>query len=180
MKIDTQDWTLAKIYQLVANKQINGVMLHFDAMIYFEFLGLCKFAEIQNKRYNEESKSLRSTIQTYSNRHGMLLVPAPSAHASIIPKGADETKSNTISIDFKRHALADFVEKWCGWEKETEEFFNAAASWCVKNQCADAYYFSDLARAVGDERCMLSRIDARMSISNYSLADAERIASETL
>lgn len=107
----------------------------------------------------------------------MLLVPKSAAQGEVIPKGADETKSNTISIDFKRHALADFMDEWCGWEKETEEFFHAAADWCYKNQCADAYYFSDLAGGVGDERCMLSRIDAQMAISNYSLADAERIAS---
>lgn len=104
------------------------LLYHFSELIFlfyrmFDFGGLCKFAEIQDKRYNDESKSLCRTIQTYSSRHGMLLVPKPAAQDSIIQKGADETKSNTINIVLSVMHWRILLTNGAAGKKKQKKFF---------------------------------------------------------
>lgn len=173
--IDTMKWTLQSVYQSALNHQLEGVMFHHDAYRFLKYLGMAEMATLQHKRYKEEQVTLDTIIETFLSRHDMLLEPKQTEYKSIIPAEVYTTKAGSVGNEYKRKTLSGFMATWSNWEDKTEKLYQAIVGWCVENQQADAHFFSKMVMGVCAERQMIHCLNSCMAISNYDVADAEKI-----
>lgn len=173
--MNTANWTIEKLYQLIANHQLTGVMFHTEASQYLRFLGLKNLAELQHNQALDEWQDLECTEDTYLQRHGLMLVPAAENYDKLTPAEALSTKVQTVGREFKRKTLSHFIERWTDWENETEVLYSTAVKWCIENGCADMLHFKKLLCDVCKEKARLICLRDKMSLSDWDLVASENL-----
>lgn len=172
--IDTKNWTVDKIYQEVGNRQLAGAMFHSDAVMLMSYLGLKNLSKIQQKRRKQELDTLQTICLQYLNEHGCLLKLQNTERIAVISTEEYRTPAEKVGNEYKRKALAGFMEKWGNWEQETALLLMAAVSWCVDNCVPDMLFFKELLSDVCSEKTLLHDEKQRMELSNYDILECNK------
>lgn len=176
--METKEWTLSKVYQMALNHQLEGIMFHNKAEKYMAFLGLEHMSDLQHCQYRAESEDLHKTEKIFLNKHDLMLIAQREAgdEDDIIPREAFSTKASSVGQEFKRKALAGFIDQWSDWETSTEKLYAAIAAWCVEHQCSDYIHFQHLLENVCKEKMIIHDLEREMVISGWELCACENIA----
>lgn len=168
---------MAEMYRKAASHQLKGTMFHYEAYLFFEFLGLCEFAEVQHRRYIEESKTLDSIVLQCLCRHDTL-IKLEHEDSDVIPSEAYSTKASSVGNEYKRKALSKFMQKWQEWERDTEAFYAELASSCKES--SDSFFFADIAKEVSHEIAYLHNLERLFQLAGYELVQAENLSATCL
>ena len=174
--MEMKDWTIEKLYQLIANRQLAGVMLHEQAAQYLRFLGLRCIGNLQYNQHREEANGLYETLDYYLTHHKAMLQPKADVYPKVMPTEALSTPAMSVGFEFKRKALANFMDTWLKWEDETATLYMQAFKWCIETGHPDYLYFNQLVKGVGHEQEKLYKLYQKMQCSNWSLVDSEGFA----
>lgn len=173
--MNTANWTIAGLYQLIANHQLTGVMFHTEVSRYLKFLGLKNLADLQHNQALDEWQDLECTEDMYLQQHGLMLIPNAENYDKLTPAEALSTKVRTVGNEFKRKTLLHSMERWHDWENETEVLYSTAVKWCIENGYADMLHFKKLLCDVCKEKARLTCLRDKMSLSDWDLVASENL-----
>lgn len=168
---------MTEMYRKAASHQLRGVMFHHEAYLFFKFLGLYEFAEVQHKRYAEESETLENIVCQCLCCHDML-IKLDHEDSEVIPSEVYSTKASSVGNEYKRKALSKFMQKWRDWEHDTEQFCIELADGCKGS--LDSCFFADIAKEVSCEIAYLHNLERLFELAGYELVQVENLSATCL
>ena len=117
--------TIEEIGGLIAQKMLQGTMIHQQLINYYNFLGLKGYQKCHEYHYYEESCAYIDFMSYFINYYNKFLpkysfdsLTAPS----IIPQNWYGYKRQDVDTNTKRNAVKNGLQKWISWEKEVKHF----------------------------------------------------------
>ena len=77
--------TVETIFAELAQRVINGLMIHEQFESYYSFLNLPKYAECHRNRYREESELYLKLKEYYMDTHNKLIKEQPIENPHTVP-----------------------------------------------------------------------------------------------
>lgn len=114
------------VFSRIHDRQIEGVMLHHALGMYFEFVGLSGFAEMQNERMKNEDACMVKLEKYFIKHYNMLLNPNELTIREYAPEKWYELDRFDFGKTDKEDAVKSFVEMWVEWESASKKTFEIA------------------------------------------------------
>ena len=115
--------TKEEVFSLIAERMVEGLMVHSQMSDYFSFLGLEGYAECHKYHYFEENSNYRKISHYYLTHHNQIIKDRPFTNPNIIPADwYNYTRQNVDSAVRKAGVKAGF-EKWVKWEKDSKSVY---------------------------------------------------------
>ena len=147
--------TVEEIGGLIAQKMLQGTMIHEQLINYYNFLGLKGYQKCHEYHYEEESSAYIKFMCYFINHYNKLL-PKYSFESLtapvIIPDNWYGYNREDVDISTKRNAVKNGLEKWISWEKEVKHFLQETYSELINiNQIALAIEINENIKDVDRE-----------------------------
>lgn len=117
--------TIEEISGLIAQKMLQGTMIHQQLINYYNFLGLKGYKKCHQYHYYEESCAYIHFMCYFINHYNKL-IPKYSFDSltapSIIPDNWYNYNREDVDINTKRNAVKNGLQKWISWEKDVKHF----------------------------------------------------------
>lgn len=149
---------VADIFADISAHQIKGLMIHSQLADYYRFLGLDKYADCHEARYNDEICGWRMISWYYVEHYNHLIAEKQIDNPNIIPAEWYGVTRQDVDTATKRRAVEYGLRRWVEWETETKKLYEAA--------------FAELL-ALGEGAAAM-RIKKCMCAVDYELADAQK------
>lgn len=125
--------TTEEIFSKIDARGIGGMMFHQQMADYYGFLNMCEYMCLHDKRFKEESESLRSLHHYYIEKYGKLIQQQKVSDPEAIPQVFMRySQSDITSSDKHKYVLSGF-EKWVEWEKETKDILMTCYKELINN-----------------------------------------------
>ena len=109
---------------------LKGLMYHREFEDYMRFLGFDNLADMQRKRYLEESNTFACINTEYIKLTGKLLNFDTPAYESVIPKSWYDYDIDDVDNNTRRNYLKSLFVLWINWERETITLYEKIISHC--------------------------------------------------
>lgn len=117
--------TVEEIGGLIAQKMLQGTMIHQQLINYYNFLGLKGYQKCHEYHYQEESCAYIKFMDYFISHYNRLL-PRYSFDSltspSIVPQNWYGYNREDVDINTKRNAVKSGLEKWIAWEADVKHF----------------------------------------------------------
>lgn len=146
------------IFKKINDNQIQGIMLHRNMMIYYDFLGIRFMKRCHEFHYLSETTS-NDTINRYVNNHlNRIMIIKNVSSPFDIPENWENVDRMKVTNDSRKQYFKQAIDKWHDWEIETKKLYQE----CYKELCniseiASAKKVIQLISCVDDELKFLER-----------------------
>lgn len=149
---------VAAIFADISAHQIKGLMIHSQLADYYRFLGLDKYADCHEHRYNDEICGWRMISRYYVEHYNYLIAEKQIDNPNIIPADWYGVARQDVDASTKRRAVEYGLRHWVEWETETKKLYEEA--------------FAELL-ALGEGAAAM-RIKKCMCAVDYELVEAQK------
>lgn len=156
--------SVQSVYETVAARLLQGVMVHSQYISYFDFLCLPGYRSEQEYHYKEESKAYHKLLQKYMCYYNKLL-PVPKVESpEVIPIGwYDYTRMDVTGAE-KREFVKAAYNAWVMWEQDTKRVFEKAYTELVElgdvaSACEIKCLVKDVSEELGNARQQMLLLD---------------------
>ena len=162
------------IFSEIHNRMIEGEMMHHSLCMYFEFLGLNGFGEMQNMRCVNEREEMVELERYFVRHYRELLNPSKLEIVEYAPESWYEVDSNELGSEDVRRAVEEFIRVWVEWEEETKKKYEIAfGNLCDLREYAGSIFVKKLVKGVDYEFSFAYRLWLDLKRCNF---DAVRIS----
>ena len=114
-----------EIYKQIANKLLQGVMIHQEFITYYHFLGLQGYKTCQYYHYLEQVCRYQDFLCFYME-HTNKIIPKHFTNnlssTSIVPDNWYEYERFDVDSETKKNAVKSGFQKWLVWERDIKKF----------------------------------------------------------
>ena len=147
--------TIEEIGGLIAQKMLQGTMIHQQLINYYNFLGLKGYQKCHEYHYYEESCA-HIKFMSYFISHYNKLMPRYSFDSltlpSIVPQNWYGYNREDVDINTRRNAVKSGLQKWIAWEADVKHFLQEIYSELVNiNELALAIELQENIKEVDKE-----------------------------
>ena len=108
-------------YEKAITRILDGVMLHEQMMLYYNFLGLNGYSTCHKYHYLSELNSYNSVLEYYINKYNKLIIVKPNTDTDIIPSSWYKFTKSDVEVSNIRSGVKTGLTKWLEWENGTLE-----------------------------------------------------------
>lgn len=113
------------IYKNIANKLLQGIMIHQELITYYDFLALQGYKTCQKYHYLEQVRRYED-FNSFYMEHANRLIPKhfnnDISSTSIIPDNWYEHTRYDVNPETKKNAIKNGFEKWLSWQENIKKF----------------------------------------------------------
>ena len=149
---------VADIFADISAHQIKGLMIHSQLADYYRFLGLEKYAECHEHRYNDEICGWRKISRYYVEHFNRLIEERKIDNPDVIPTEWYGVTRQDVDASTKRRAVERGLAQWIEWETETKRLYESAF--------AELLSIGEGAAAMRIKKCLCA--------VDYELAEAQK------
>lgn len=161
-----------KIFEMLADHMLQGIMTHEQLMNCYLFLGLKGYAKCHEYHYLEETKGLIELTEFYSDTHRGILRNTAVTIPDIIPQSWFDTAIENVDFGLRKKAVIAAFDQWIDWETNTKVLYETAYdSLLSQKDIASAEFLSFYVKDVNEElayamneRISKSAMDFDMSV----------------
>ncbi len=113
---------IEEIFASIANRLLQGAMVHQELTNYYNFLGLYGYKECHEYHFLEEICNYRKVVSHFMDVYNKFVIETRYENPRIIPESWRALTRYDVDINTKRSAVKNGVEKWITWETETKKF----------------------------------------------------------
>lgn len=125
-----------EICAAIAQKLLQGSMVHQQFINYYNFLGLDGYQKCHEYHYYEQSKGYLDFVNYYMNHYNKF-IPKHSLESltspTLIPDNWYDYNKQDMDINTKRNAVKNGLERWIAWEKEVKHFLQEICTELINN-----------------------------------------------
>lgn len=125
-----------EICAAIAQKLLQGSMVHQQFINYYNFLGLNGYQTCHEYHYYEQSKGYLEFIKYYINHYDKF-IPKYSLESlnspKLIPDNWYSYQRKDMDINTKRNAIKNGLERWIDWERQVKNFLQEMCVELVNN-----------------------------------------------
>lgn len=163
--------TREEVFHNVAERVINGMMLHSELADYYCFLCVPKFADMHEDRYCDESKMYRQICRFCLTTHNRLITAPQFTYESVIPPTWYKYDRFEIDTSTIRNGAKRGFETWVEWEKETKKVYEKMYSELLSmNEIDSAEEVKRLVCDVSEELKTAEKIHLRLKAMDYTIS----------
>ena len=167
------------VFSRIHDRQIEGTMMHHALDMYFEFVGLSGFADMQGMRYISEHEAMVRLEKYFIRHYNMLL----NANELNIREYAPESWYEHTRYDFNKEdkevAVKNFLEMWVQWEKDSKKVYEVAyGDLCDLREFAGAMFVKKLVCEVDYELAFAEQMYLELIGSDFDIVRIQEINSE--
>lgn len=114
------------IFADVLRNVLEGLMFHNQMIMYFDYLGLTGFADLQRQRFKDENQEMVSLQRYYVECYGLIPNEANVEARNYIPPEWWEDDRTLITAERKREFVKFGIETWRDWEVKSKARYSKA------------------------------------------------------
>lgn len=172
--------SIEEICAAIAQKLLQGSMVHQQLINYYNFLALQGYQECHSYHYYEQSCAYLEFVKYYINHYNRL-VPRHSLEGltspNVLPDNWYNYERNDMDVNTKRNAVKNGLQKWISWEKEVKRFLQEMYVELINNnEVALAFKIKQYIESVDQEleKAELKYLQIKSSDYDMSLIVSEQ------
>ena len=169
----------AEIFGRVSTHMVEGMMMHDQMADAYAFLALPKLSALHERRFEEETESMRHLHRYMINHFNMLLEEGHPSDPHALPNSWHGYTRQQVTAETKRKAVRELMEHWVKWERETKRCYEKAYMDLVEiGEIAAAMRMKKLICDVDEELEHAEIMHLRMDGFGYEMNAVESIQAE--
>ena len=116
--------TTDKIFSLIAQHMVEGLMVHSQLADFYGFLSLKGYQKCHEYHYFCENKNYRDLCNYYMKHYNKLIKDQPFKNPDVISKDWYDYDRTQVEDEVRKSSIKYGMEKWISWETETEDLYN--------------------------------------------------------
>lgn len=169
----------SEVFGRISTHMIEGMMLHDQMTDAFNFLTLPNFRKLQERRYYEESQSMRDLHVYFISHYNMLMDEGRPEDPHAIPRNWMGYSRQQVTMETKRKAIRDLIEHWVKWETETKHCYEKACMELMEcGEVAAAEYVKKLVMDVNEELAYAQMLHIRLEGIGYDMPTIDQMKLE--
>lgn len=162
----------AEIFGRVSTQMVEGMMMHDQMADAYAFLALPKLSALHERRFEEETESMRHLHRYMINHFNMLLEERHPSDPHALPNSWHGYTRQQVTAETKRKAVRELMEHWVKWERETKRCYEKAYIDLIEaGEVAAAMRVKRLVCDVDEELEHAELMHLRMESTGYELAE---------
>lgn len=117
--------TVEEVFKSIAERQLQGLMMHEDLANYYDFLNLHGYKKCQEYHFQQEICAYRKLESYYINHCGKILHAAP-AKIDVIPQSIYSATREQVDPQSKAAAVKQSLSFWVKWQKRSRQVYTKA------------------------------------------------------
>ena len=166
--IDISKWAQESMWNAVLNKQNLGLKYHHEMTEIFTLIDMKGYAKWQEYRMSDEGHEALKLEQIYIKKFNKIY---PSSEMKDTLLNNSFMSMNKYSTDNKRSIIDEVFSAWLKWENSVSEMYMGCVQWCLLNQCEDYTIFTDMLKAVQEEKKALVYHLSKLQDSKFKMSD---------
>lgn len=164
--------TVEEVYSKLASHMIEGIMIHDQLSVYYDFLQLKGYKRCHEYHYLCENVAYRGLNRYYTNHHNKMIEIGQVPNPEFIPTGWYKYTRMDVDPNTKRNAVKAGLEKWVDWERTTKDLYEKMYIELMNiNEVASACKVKELVKDVDQELKVAERKLLDMKAVDFNLSD---------
>lgn len=164
--------TVDEIFSKVASHMIEGIMVHDQLAIYYDFLQLKGYKRCHEYHFLCENVSYRGINRYFTNHYNKMIVLNQIPDPAVIPSSWYKYSRQDVDTNTKRSAVKAGYERWVEWEKSTKLLYESLYKELIDiNEIAGAKKLEELICDVDHELKIAERKSIDLKTIDYNISD---------